>query len=148
MVLKNYLENNNWFTSIINVMKKIILLSVLVISVTVLNAQQFTKLLGDARASYKSGKLEDTRFAMQQMLQELDLITGKEILKILPMKMGDAAAIPSKDNVTLATGFVGVMIHREYGTNGPDDMSIEIITNSPLIASINGILSMPLIGGL
>jgi hypothetical protein len=48
------------------------------------SAQEFAKQLTTARSSYSSGKLNDSRFAMQQMLQELDIITGKELLKILP----------------------------------------------------------------
>lgn len=110
------------------------------------NAQQeFNKQLSTARASYASGKLEDSRFAMQQMLQELDMITGKEILKTLPTKMQDQNADAAKDNVSGTSGFVGVLIHREYGAKDKL-ISLDVISNSPLITSINAVLSLPFIG--
>jgi hypothetical protein len=132
-------------------MKKIFLFSLLVSLFISSNGQQFDKLLADARTSYKANKLEDARFAMEQMLQEIDLITGKDILKILPAKMSDdLPAISSQDNVSVASGFTGVMVHREYGkaASGSNNATLEIITNSPLIASINSILSIPMIGGM
>jgi len=107
--------------------------------------QDFNKYAGTAKAAYASGKLEDSRFAMQQMLQELDMISGKETLKILPTQMGILSAVAGKDNVSGASGFAGVIIHREYGS-GEKTASIEIISNSPIIASVNAILAIPFIG--
>jgi hypothetical protein len=132
-------------------MKKITVLFILVVFGWGVQAQDFAKLVVDARAAYKAGKLEDARFAMQQMIQEIDLITGKEIIKLLPAKMGDSAAANiSKDNVNVASGFYGVMIHREYGQGKMDSktISLDIITNSPMIATINSLLSIPVIGGM
>ena len=79
-------------------------------------AQDFAKRLTEAKTAYAAGKLDDSRFAMEQMLQELDIITGKEVLKLLPAKMGEKAANTKNDNVSGSSGFVGVVIHREYGT--------------------------------
>jgi len=107
-------------------------------------AQEFTKQATVARASYTSGKLDDSRFAMQQMLQELDLITGKEIMKLLPQKMEDKTAVAAKDNVTGASGWAGVVIHREYGA-GNKNVELETITNSPLLGSLNALLSLPFV---
>jgi hypothetical protein len=113
----------------------------------------FKKLAGDARSNYDAGKLDDSRFALQQMLSELDIIIGKEVLKSLPATILDKPAITKQDNVTGASGFLGVVVHREYGqeynSSSMDEnknINIEIITNSPLIASINSLLSIPLIG--
>ncbi len=52
---------------------------------------------------------------------------------------------PKKDNVTANTGFAGVVIHRDYGT-GEKTALIDVMGNSPLVASLNAILSLPLIG--
>src|SRR5690349_19529672 len=41
--------------------------------------EEFKKFATDARSSYDAGKLDDSRFAMQQMLAELDVIIGKEV---------------------------------------------------------------------
>jgi hypothetical protein len=110
----------------------------------------FKKQLSDARTAYTAGKLDDSRFAMQQMLYELDMITGKEVLKLLPAKMNDQAIIAKEDNVSGASGFVGVVIHREWGkeatTGDNKNIDLDIISNSPLITSINALLSLPLIG--
>ena len=135
-------------------MKKTIILSILFLSGLFVSAQnEFKKQLADARTAYTAGKLDDSRFAMQQMLYELDMITGKEVLKLLPQKMNDQNAVAKLDNVTGASGFLGVVIHREYGqeaapTDGSDskNVNLEIISNSPLITSINALLSLPLIG--
>ena len=79
---------------------------------------------------------------MEQMLQELDIIMGKEVLKLLPAKLQDQNANTAKDNVSGASGFMGVIIHRDYGTENKS-ITLEIISNSPLITSINAILSLP-----
>jgi hypothetical protein len=113
----------------------------------------FKKLAGEARSNFDANKLDDSRFALQQMLAELDMIIGKEVLKAMPASMMDKPAIVKQDNVSGASGFLGVIIHREYGKeysstdNGENrNISIEIISNSPLITSINAMLSLPLIG--
>src|SRR5207249_170129 len=110
--------------------KIFILSSVFFIGFTV-QAQEFNKQLATARTSYASGKLDDSRFAMEQMLQELDIIMGKEVLKLLPAKLQDQNANTAKDNVSGASGFMGVIIHRDYGTENKS-ITLEIISNSPL----------------
>ena len=58
----------------------------------------------------------------------------------------DAMASNTKeDNVTANTGLAGVLIHRTYGT-GEKTATLDIMGNSPLIASVNAILSIPFIG--
>lgn len=112
---------------------------------TTVSAQEFAKRSTEAKTAYAAGKLDDARFAMQQMLQEIDIISGKEVLKVLPAKMGDKAANTSLDNVSGSSAFFGVIIHREYGT-APSNASLEIISNSPLVSSINALLSIPFMG--
>lgn len=109
-------------------------------------AQDFSKQVATARTAYTAGKLDDSRFAMQQMLQELDIMTGKEIIKLLPQKLDDQAAVASKDNVAGASGWAGVVVHREYGS-AAKGMQVEVITNSPLIGSLNALLSLPFVAG-
>src|SRR5215213_7721511 len=97
-------------------MKKIYFAIIALLSCITVSAQQeFAKHLADARTAYAAGKLDDTRFAMQQMLQELDIITGKEVLKLLPTKMMNDNMRSERDEVSGTSGFVGVLIHREYG---------------------------------
>ncbi|MGB8191664.1 MAG: hypothetical protein WCF67_07085 [Chitinophagaceae bacterium] len=136
-------------------MKKIYFVLIALFSFIAVHAQQdFNKHLAEARTAYAAGKLDDARFAMQQMMQELDMITGKEVLKLLPAKMLDQNAKMDRDNVSGASGWVGVLIHREYGvdTRKPGDsvrsnvIELEVISNSPLIGTLNALLSLPFIG--
>lgn len=109
-------------------------------------AQDFSTDIKTAKAAYASGKLEDSHFALMQAMQELDMIIGKEVLKLLPAKM-DAYPINTKDdNVTSNVGFVGTTIHRTYGPESNVDISI--IGNSPLISTLNAFLNTPLLGGM
>jgi hypothetical protein len=134
-------------------MKKIFIAFIACFACLAASAQEFTKHLAEARTAYAAGKLDDSRFAMQQMLQELDLIAGKDVLKLLPTKMLDQNVRTKKDEVSGASGFVGVLIHREYGpeiingmmTDSIENVSIvvEIISNSPLVGTLNSLLSLP-----
>ena len=127
-------------------MKKYSIL-ILVLSFTVsVNAQDFAKDISDAKSSYSAGKLADAHFSLEQAIQEIDMIVGKEVLKLLPAKMNDQAAVEKDDQVMANVGFVGATVHRSYGdTTGSQ---VEIISNSPLIASLNSFLNMPLVGGM
>ena len=125
-------------------MKKILFVTILFVAGYTASAQEFAKQATAARTAYTAGKLDDSRFAMQQMLQELDMMVGKEIIKILPQKMEDKSAAAAKDNVSGASGWAGVVIHREYGT-GDKNVDLEIITNSPMLGSLNALLSLPFV---
>jgi hypothetical protein len=125
-------------------MKKLLILFAVLFSLTA-HAQDFSKDLSSARTAYSAGNLEDARFAMQQMLTDIDMIVGKEILKLLPAKMDAMASNPKQDNVTANTGFTGVLIHRDYGT-AEKTAVVDIMGNSPMVASINAILSIPFVG--
>jgi hypothetical protein len=110
-------------------------------------AQEFDKNIATALSTYSSGNLQDSRFAMEQALRDLDMAIGKEILKVLPAKLGALAAVEKEDNVTGSGSYVGLYVNRHYGAD-PKRGSIEIINNSPMINSLNAILSMPVIGGM
>jgi hypothetical protein len=129
-------------------MKKIFL--VLFISGLMMQAlisQEANKQLDDARSAYNSGNLQDTRFALQQALREIDMAIGAEILKILPQSMSHMKTDESADNVTTA-GFVGLFVTRSYkATEGEDYSSVEIISDSPMLAGINAMLALPMFGG-
>lgn len=109
------------------------------------SAQSFNTNLTTARSSYSSGDLENARFAMQQMLNDLDMAIGKEVLKMLPAKMESYASNAKNDNVTANTGLAGVVIHRDYGTE-TKLVKIDVMGNSPLVGSLNAILALPFIG--
>jgi hypothetical protein len=126
-------------------MKNIYYLFILLSLSTASIAQDFNKNVAAARNSYAAGNLEEARFAMQQMLNDLDMAIGREVLKMLPAKMGSFSSNAANDNVTANTGLTGVVIRREYGT-GEKILNLDLMSNSPLVASINAILSIPFMG--
>ncbi len=127
-------------------MKKILtLLTIAVFTVpgAFINAQEVTASLDEALSSYKSDNLEDARFALQGALNGINQAIGKDILAILPDEMNGMSKIEEGDNVTgVNTGFAGLFISRSY-TAESSNASIEIVSDSPLLAGINTILAMP-----
>lgn len=126
-------------------MKYIIIVGCMLFTTAVFS-QNFTTDITTAKTAYASGKLEDAHFALQQAMQEIDMIIGKEVLAALPAKMDALAANTKDDNVTSNVGFMGSTIHRSYGQNNEADLSI--IGNSPLISTLNTFLNTPLLGGM
>jgi hypothetical protein len=108
-------------------------------------SQEFSKDIAAAKASYASGNLADAHFSLEQSIQELDMIVGKEVLAILPKDFNGLAADEKQDQVTANIGFVGATVHRQYGDQGSQ---VEIISNSPMIATLNSFLNMPILGGM
>ncbi|MGV3588391.1 MAG: hypothetical protein ACO1OF_15410 [Adhaeribacter sp.] len=128
-------------------MKNIFLLLFLSVCFYQAQAQNFSKNLGEARTAYTAGNLSNSRFAMEQMLREVDAAIGKDILKLLPAKMDALAANTKDDNTTGSgsTGGLGLFVQRTYGT-GAKTATIDIINNSPLITSLNTLLAIPFVG--
>ena len=75
------------------------ILCILLIASFQLNAQEIGSTLSEARSSYSSGSLDDTRFALEQALQQIDQAVGKEILKILPTDLMGMNYVEQDDNV-------------------------------------------------
>ena len=113
---------------------------------TAASSQNFTTDIATAKTAYSSGKLEDAHFALQQAMQEIDLIIGKQVLALLPAKMDTYEVNTKDDNITSNVGFMGSTLHRTYGPNSEVDLSI--IGNSPLITTLNTFLNTPMLGGM
>lgn len=126
-------------------MKKYISIIILLLIVSGASAQDFSNQVDAAKTAYAGGKLADAHFSLEQALQEIDMIVGKEILTLLPASMNGKATVTNDDQVTANVGFIGATIHRSYGTDGSQ---VEIISNSPMIASLNTFLNMPVLGGM
>jgi hypothetical protein len=110
-------------------------------------AQDFAKDMATAKSSYDAGKLEETHFALLQAMQEVDIIIGKEVLKLLPPKMDTMSVNTKDDNVTANAGFIGCTIHRSYGKMDKK-ADLSIISNSPMVQMLNSFLNTPLLGGM
>jgi len=130
-----------------NYMKSKIIISLFFTLVCIATrAQDFKTDISNAKTSYASGKLEEAHFALMQAMQEIDIKVGQEILKLFPPKMDTMTANPKDDQVAASSGFVGTTIHRSYGTNAGADLSV--ISNSPMIATLNTFLNTPMLGGM
>ena len=127
-------------------MKKLTIFSVLFILVSASFAQDFKADIATAKTAYAGGKLADAHFALEQAMQEIDMIVGKEVLKLLPVKIDTLNSNPKEDHVMANSGYIGATIHRSYGLHGGTD--IEIISNSPMLAGLNAFLNMPVLGGM
>lgn len=121
-------------------MKKLVCLILGTIWSLSLPAQDFTKSLTEARTTYAAGNLSNARFAMEQMLQELDVALGQDILKALPAKLETLPANVTNDEIS--GGAIGLTIQRSYGS-GAKTAEVEIMNNSPLLASLNALLALP-----
>jgi hypothetical protein len=109
---------------------------------------EFAKKMAEAKSAFAANKLSDARFAMQQMMQEIDMLMGKSILKLMPSTLDNMAANAANERVTGATGFVGVVVHKDYGILKDEPaISVEVISNSPLLVGLNAVLSMPMLAG-
>ena len=126
-------------------MKKLIIPAFILIASNCF-AQNFATDITTAKTAYASGRLEDAHFALLQAMQEIDLIIGHGVLKLLPEKMDTQSANTKDDNVTSNVGFIGTTIHRSWGTDNIVDLSI--IGNSPLVSTINAFLNTPMLGGI
>jgi hypothetical protein len=127
-------------------MKNIMLLSAAMFLSHLASAQNFDKDMATAKSSFAANKLEDAHFALQQALSEVDLVTGKKVLRLLPAQIGNMNTNQKDDNVFSNAGFVGATVHRTWGP--AQGASLDIISNSPLISSLSAMLNAPLIGGM
>jgi hypothetical protein len=129
-------------------MKKFISILFCAALLTSVRAQDFDKNMATARSSYASGNLGDARFAMEQMLSDIDMAIGKQILSMLPAQMGTLKFDAKQDNVSGGTGVAtGLFVHRTYGL-APKTASLEVINNSPLMNSLSAVLNTPLMGSM
>lgn len=127
-------------------MKKLFLLTISISTYALCMAQDFATDMKNAKTAYAAGNLGDAHFALLQALQEVDIIIGKEVLKLLPAKMDTAAAVAKSDQVAASSGYLGTTINRVYGQS--EAASINIMSNSPMVAALNTFLNTPLLGGM
>lgn len=127
-------------------MKKSICYIVLSCIITSLSAQDFKKNISQAQTHYSTGKLQDAHFALQQMMQDLDITIGKEVVKLFPLRLDTLSAIPKQQEVVGSSQFTGVTIEKNYGSTAKQ-ATLSVVINSPLLISLNAYITSPLIAG-
>ena len=99
--------------------------------------------LEQARNAYSKGDLHDSRDALRQALSEVDQQLGKEILAMLPASLGELPYIEDEDQVmSNAGGITGMHLNRSY-RDEHRSIDLELIDDSPLLATINRLLTLP-----
>ena len=99
--------------------------------------------LNTATSSYASGDLENARFSLQEALNGVNQAIGEDILNLLPTTLGGMDVIAGNDNVTGTNmGFAGLYVNRDYQKDTIRDASLEIISDSPMLATVNSLLAM------
>lgn len=123
------------------------LFAVLFIFNTAYAQDDVEKSMADAKTAYAAGNLQDARFALQQTLQAIDVVIGKEILKILPTQLDNYECDEKQDYVMgNAGGITGLNVTRYYKDNADSSKTLEIniINNSPMIATLNAFMTNPM----
>ncbi len=112
-----------------------------------LPAQEVDRQLNEAHQAYQAGKLQDSRHALQQALHDIDLLIGAEILKLLPQSLGQMETQESEDHIS-SMGIAGILVSRNYVYNeGEKSASVNIMGDSPMLAGVNALLSLPVFIG-
>jgi hypothetical protein len=101
-----------------------------------------------ARRFYGAGDLDGSRFSLQQAMNDVDMAIGKEILGLLPATMGSLPFIEGDEVIgSGAMGFAGMYVSRTYRSSDmKPSIGFQIIGDSPMLAGINTILALPVIG--
>ena len=124
------------------------LFSFLLLCVTLhfVTAQEFDKQIANAKSAYDAGNFEDSRLAVQNALHEIDIKIGQEVLAALPQKIDNMQYISSGDQVSGSGGdFTGMFVERTWGSTTSTNLEFSVMSDSPMIGTVNTFLSLPLI---
>lgn len=113
---------------------------------SLVHAQDFKKNISSAQTSYNTGKLQDAHFALLQMMQDLDITIGKEVLKLFPASMDSLTSTQKEESVAGSSQFTGVTIEKQYGVLNKK-ATLHVVINSPLLNSLNAYINSPMLAG-
>jgi hypothetical protein len=126
-------------------MRTISLIFLSIITFLSSNAQEFEKQIATARSAFEAGNYEESRFAVQNALHEIDIQIGKEVLAVLPEKVNNMSYIKTSDQVTGSGASVGLYVERVWGNLSAENLNFSVISDSPLLKMVNTFLSLPMI---
>lgn len=93
--------------------------------------------LSSAETSYKAASYGEARYALQQAMLGVEMEIGQSILKSLPETVAGLKKDAASDQVTsTGWGWVGLMIHREYG-EGDKQLRLQIANNAAWMQAVN-----------
>lgn len=104
--------------------------------------------LNEAKGSFTAGNLEDTRYALQQAIAELDVLVGREILNILPKQVSGLGYIESEDFIAgSAMEITGSSVQRNY-KDEEKYIIFNLMNNSPMLSAVTSFLTNPLFANM
>ena len=125
-------------------MKNILILCLVLVGLQAMAQQEVHARLGEAKASYSAGEIEEARYALQQSIAELDVLICKEIIAILPTEISGLSYIAEDDYVAgNALGLVGSSVQRNYGGE-EKSMNLNLMNNSPMMSMVTAFLTNPM----
>ncbi|MBP6977802.1 MAG: hypothetical protein PHD61_05885 [Bacteroidales bacterium] len=93
--------------------------------------------IADAQTAFDAKKFTDAKYSIRQAILGIELEIGKNILKELPEKIAGLPIVPEEDNVTSSgIGFVGLVIHRVYGS-GDQQFTLTIGNDAVMLSAVN-----------
>ncbi len=93
--------------------------------------------IADAQTAFGAKKYMDAKYAIRQAILGIELEIGKNILKELPEKIAGLPIVPEEDNVTSSgIGFVGLVIHRVYGSEDKQ-FTLTIGNDAAMLSAVN-----------
>jgi len=98
--------------------------------------------LDDAEASYKKSSYGESRYAVQQAMQGVELEIGNKILASLPETVTALKKDATADQVTsTGYGWAGLTIHREYDDTKDKELRVTVANNAMWMSALNMYMS-------
>lgn len=121
-------------------------------ALTAMAQSEIDKYISEAQDYIKQKNYKDAQIALQQAISEINSMVGKDVLAALPPMINEFKANP--DDEVVNTGGMGMMgggftISRNYYPPNNTDMNfkVNIVANSPMIASVNMMINNPMMLG-
>ena len=129
-------------------MKTIFSIILILFTLIPMRAQEFDQQIAKAKSAYDAGNYEESRFAVQNALHEINVKIGQEVLKVLPEKVNDMPCNPTSDQMTgSGTDYAGLFINRIWEKTEAGHLEFSLISDSPLMKTVNTFLALPLVMG-
>ncbi len=97
--------------------------------------------MDEASTAYQASNYTQSRNAIRQAIQGIELEIGKKVLESLPQSVSDLSKQKDADNVTSSgMNFAGLVIERGYA-KGDQELKVTIANNSAWLSAVNLYLS-------
>ncbi len=114
--------------------------------------EDLTSHIAQARGSYNSGDLENTRYELENAMIALDKLISQKILDEMPNEWGGLIA-KTQDDIFSGQhlGFAGLFVNRSYlmeKGSSEKSIAVQLISDSPMLSAMNAFLNNPIVAGM